>query len=131
MAKLTDEQKKYIVENREMDPKEISKHMKGVGPSTVEAYLEGFDDAPRKKELPRGDKDESYEDKQERIARLALKSGDFFVTNDTDSSTPKGVVVATKSASEVSEANASELRRVAALERERNGRNCVHRPKKK
>ena len=104
MAKLTDEQKKYIVENREMDPKEISKNMKGVGPSTVEAYLEGFDDAPRKKELPPGEKGESYEEKQERIARLALSSGDFFATHSNDSSVPKGVVVSTKVASELAEA---------------------------
>lgn len=120
---LTNVEKFFIEKHRGLGAEELAREFEGIGPKTVQAYIDELPPLDEPPELPMEPPNQTPKERQADLAPLGLKAGDHMARD------PKiGYTAMTKEASEVAEANLPEVeRRGKAAAAERN-KNRIHRP---
>ena len=151
--KLTNLEKFYIAGNRNQSAADIAADLPGVGVKTVQAHLGTLDrevnvrvpqeekvvqaheekSTPDEETVKEINKIEDPEERKQALAELDIKAGDFMGRPRDQFGNVKensGVVVMTEAASEVSDANKQELRKLQSAKiHAENNRNRIHKIK--
>jgi hypothetical protein len=151
--KLTNLEKFYISGNRDQPAVEIAAELPGVGVKTVQKHLQSLDrevnvrvpqeekivqaheetSKPDEETVREINKIEDPEERKKALAALDIKAGEFMGRPRDQFGNVKensGVVVMTEAASEVSDANKKELRKLQSAKiHSENNRNRIHKIK--